>query len=472
MLWIPSANTARVIHENAFQLCAQKKKSISSLPQISSKTVNPIVCSLRTQSFCCSWHICLVFPIFQHHEEFSSDLGLVYSASLEQRSSEVPLVMPCRAAMDNDRAQPFLAQRHPWVTCTAQKWPFRHRTHWHVIPAIQNADPGLNPGSDTIPAARAGSAFDDLTEMWSFALYDLASSRGIFYKKIQFYCTVNTIWQSQVKASSLIAWKETKSSQIHTHPHGEKIHHVLPELWGKQHRNRVWAGDITRRCRLCSHPKPSPAELVLLTINCAFVLEEPKLKQFGDPLHCCSNVLHLCCLFAGSWDAHADSLRLLKFCFICEQMTLLHNTLACEPFRKRERHNWASVELGRSSSELSRVTQRAALLSGCLLCLTEGTFLYVRALRGSLTFQISVWGSISDSTGTFPSRLGIWCCANSAKKWALHWKQTSTTLCAAEGAKPRNLHTWSTQCKCSSPVYHCTKPDLTSQTLEKPMHFL
>lgn len=53
----------------------------------------------------------------------------------------------------------------------------------------------------------------------------------IFYKKIQFYCIVNMTWQLQVKVSSLIALNETKSSQIHAYTHGEKIHHVLLELW-------------------------------------------------------------------------------------------------------------------------------------------------------------------------------------------------------------------------------------------------
>lgn len=76
-------------------LCT-KKKSISSLSQISSKTVNPIVCPLRTQSFYCNEHICLVFPLFQHHKEVFLDLGLVYSASLEQGCSELPQVRPCR----------------------------------------------------------------------------------------------------------------------------------------------------------------------------------------------------------------------------------------------------------------------------------------------------------------------------------------------------------------------------------------
>lgn len=80
-----------------------------------------------------------------------------------------------------------------------------------------NSDAGLKPDSDTLTAARAGSAFDVLTEKWSFVPYDLAYSREIFYKKIQFYCIVNIIWQLKVKVSSLIALNETKHSQIHTY---------------------------------------------------------------------------------------------------------------------------------------------------------------------------------------------------------------------------------------------------------------
>lgn len=270
MLWIPSANTARVTHENAFQLCAQKK-SIISLSQSSSKTVNPIVCPLRTQSFYCNQHICLVFPIFQHHKEFFLDLGLVYSASLGQWCSELPLAILCRGSRTVHRAEPFLAEITPGLSAQLRNG---HSDPKHIDKWFQqhtNAEPGLNPGSDTITAGRA---FDDLTGTWSFAPHDLASSRGIFYEKIQFYCIVNIIWQLQVKVSSLIAWKETKSSQIQTHTHGEKIHHVLPELWGKQHRNCVWTGALTRRCSVC-HPKPSPAELVLLTIVGLF-LKNPR----------------------------------------------------------------------------------------------------------------------------------------------------------------------------------------------------
>lgn len=55
-----------------------------------------------------------------------------------------------------------------------------------------NADPGLMQ-TDPAAAAGAGSALHVLTEMCSFAPGDLASSRQIFYWKIQFYCTVNII---------------------------------------------------------------------------------------------------------------------------------------------------------------------------------------------------------------------------------------------------------------------------------------
>lgn len=139
------------------------KKSISSLSRTSSKTLNPIVCSLRTQSFYCN-HICLVFPILQHHKEFFCDPGLVYSASMDRDDpsprwwwSEIPLVMIWAPTGDDlsshwwwselplvmiwaptqilselpgtvPRAGTFLAERHPWVIFKTQKWPFRYKT--------------------------------------------------------------------------------------------------------------------------------------------------------------------------------------------------------------------------------------------------------------------------------------------------------------------------------------------------------
>lgn len=55
-----------------------------------------------------------------------------------------------------------------------------------------NAGPGLIQTHPTA-AAGAGSALHGLTEKCSLAPGDLAPSRQIFYRKIEFYCTVNTI---------------------------------------------------------------------------------------------------------------------------------------------------------------------------------------------------------------------------------------------------------------------------------------
>lgn len=128
-------------------------------------------------------------------------------------------------------------------------------------------------------SSKGRQCFDVLTEKWSFAPDNLAYSQEIFYKKMQFYCIVNIIWQLQVKGSSLIALNETEHSQIHTYTHGEKIHHVFLQLWRKQHSNYVWTGDLTRRCSVWSHPKPSPAEHVLLTVVVLF-LKNPSSSNF------------------------------------------------------------------------------------------------------------------------------------------------------------------------------------------------
>lgn len=147
--------------------------------------------------------------------------------------------------------------------------------------------------------------------MWSSAPWDFLK-RDI-YKKIQLYCIVNIIWQFQVKVCSLTALNETKSSQnSHINTWGKDSSWVTPAQgktaqkfclnWGpsqKMFSSKAFS------CRACS------------PYNRAFVLEEPKPKQFGDTLHCYLNVLHFCCLFAGSWDALADLLRLFKSFFIC-----------------------------------------------------------------------------------------------------------------------------------------------------------
>lgn len=68
--------------------------------------------------------------------------------------------------------------------------------HIHVDKLFQqynNSDPELNPDPDTVTTAMAHSAFNVITEKWSFAPYDLAYSRDIFYNKLLFYCIVKII---------------------------------------------------------------------------------------------------------------------------------------------------------------------------------------------------------------------------------------------------------------------------------------
>lgn len=279
MLWIPSTNTARVTHENAFQLCAQKKVNQVSVSDFFKDCEPKYLFPEDPKLLLQLTHLLSV-------SYFSASQGVFLRPWTGLLSIYGPGIF---WTLTGDPLQSYRGEctdhRPSWQKVTLE-WSSKLRNGHSDTKYIDKwfqqytySDPGLKPDSDTIPAARAGSAFDVLTEEWSFAPYDLAYSREIFYKKIQFYCIVNIIWQLQVKESSLIALNETKHSQIHTYTHGEKIHHVLLQLWRKQHRNYVWIGDLTRRCSVCSHPKPSPAEHVLLTIVVLF-LKNPSSSNF------------------------------------------------------------------------------------------------------------------------------------------------------------------------------------------------
>lgn len=160
-----------------------------------------------------------------------------------------------------------------------------------------NSDPELNPDPDTVTAAMADSAFHVIIEKRCFAPYDLACSREIFYNKPQFYCIVKIIWWLQVKVYLLIALNETKTS--HSYTYRGKIRHVLLQLWRKQarlgrRRKYVWTRDLTRRSSICSPPKPSPAELILLRLTVLF-LNNPSSSNFeilgtATSLFCTSGV--------------------------------------------------------------------------------------------------------------------------------------------------------------------------------------
>lgn len=156
-------------------------------------------------------------------------------------------------------------------------------------------------------------------------------------------------------------------------------------------------------------------------------------------------------------------------------MTLLHNTLACGAFRKRERHDWGSVELGRSCSDLSRVTQRAALLSPCLLCLTKGIFLYVRALRGGLTFQIPSGAPFQTTVTHFHPVWAFGAALTALRNVQLHLQPTSTPLKdpnpGISTQDPPRVNVPLFSATVQNQALPCHKP-LTCQTPEKPLNFL
>lgn len=211
MLWIPSTNMARVTHENAFQLCAQKINQLS------------------VSDF---FKDCEPNCLFPEDPGLSLQLTHLLSVSYFSASQGVFLDLGWFAQhlWASDLLSPSGDALQSWGQCTEQgpSWQkgtlglsskFRNghsgRKHIDKWQQCTNEEPGPSPEWAS-SSSRAGSALLVLTEMWSFAPWDLASSGQIFYRKIQFYCTVNIIWQLRVKVSSLIALSETKSSQIHT----------------------------------------------------------------------------------------------------------------------------------------------------------------------------------------------------------------------------------------------------------------
>lgn len=115
------------------------KKSISSLSQTSSKPVNPIVCSLRTQGSHCNYHICLVFPIFQHHKEFFLDPGW-----FTQHLWASDLLNPTGGALQSCLGQ-CTGQGPSWLS---PKFRNGHSGREHIDKRFQqciNAEPGLSP---------------------------------------------------------------------------------------------------------------------------------------------------------------------------------------------------------------------------------------------------------------------------------------------------------------------------------------
>lgn len=96
--------------------------------------------------------------------------------------------------------------------------------------------------------------------------------------------------------------------------------------------------------------KPSLSEHICLRLV-LFLKNNFKVLCTATYLCCTSDV----CLQAAGMPAlifkgYLNSLFVNKLCW-------LHNTLACEHFRKREGHNSASVELGIRSNDFNRVTQ-------------------------------------------------------------------------------------------------------------------
>lgn len=163
----------------------------------------------------------------------------------------------------------------------------------------------------------ADSVFNVIIEKCYFAPYDLAYSREIFYNKLQLYRIVKIIWQLQVKVYLPIALNEMKTSRIHTHT-GERF---TMYYYSSGENKLGWADtDITSGLEILLEDAVYVLIQSLLLQStysfCVFVLEEPKLKQLWDTLHCYLLVLYFWCLFAGSWDACTDCLRLFKF-FIC-----------------------------------------------------------------------------------------------------------------------------------------------------------
>lgn len=113
-------------------------------------------------------------------------------------------------------------------------------------------------------------------------------------------------------------------------------------------------------------------------------------------------------------------------------MMLLHNTLACEPFRKRERHSSAPVELGRSCNDLSRVSQRTALLSQCLM--KEHFCVSGLLTRPHLPGQCL--GLHSRQQWHISIHLGIGAALTTPRNVQFHLQQTYTTLCVTAGLNP------------------------------------
>lgn len=127
---MPSTNTARVTHGNAFQLCAQQNQSALCLRLLQ---------RLWTQLFT-PWgpKLLLQLPHLLSVSYFSAsqgvflDLGLVSSASKDRdvlsshwwSCAELPWTMHRQGT------------KAPWVILEIQKWPFRHKTYWQVIPAM------------------------------------------------------------------------------------------------------------------------------------------------------------------------------------------------------------------------------------------------------------------------------------------------------------------------------------------------
>lgn len=103
-------------------------------------------------------------------------------------------------------------------------------------------------------------------------------------------------------------------------------------------------------------------------------------------------------------------------------MTLLHKTLACEAFRKRERHSSAWVELGRSCSDLSSYTKHSSVV-----WLKE---------HFCVTFPISVWGPFHTAGTHLHPAWASGTALTALRDVQLHLHQTYTALGAAEGPKP------------------------------------
>lgn len=114
---------------------------------------------------------------------------------------------------------------------------------------------------------------------------------------------------------------------------------------------------------------------------------------------------------------------------------LLHNTLACEPFRKRERHNSASVELGRSSSDLSRVTKDSSIVPVPAV-LSGGTFLSIRALQRGPHLPGQCLGLHFRQQWHISIPLAIWCCTNSPRKCAVTFTTDLHNTVLLQDSKP------------------------------------